>query len=454
MLKSISARMIVAITLVAIGSCVVLAGFSVWRQKATIDVALERELRADFANITAATEAETRTTLALSDVLAALPPLRELTKASDRDGLMKLLKEGRDLTTLRGLSLYTIQVPPATTLMRIHNPKTFGDDVSTRRAMVVQAMTTGKAVGGIEPGLDNLTVFGTTPMVENGKVIGTVDIGAPFGKAFVERMKARFGVDVAILQLNGDKTNVIASSVANPVTDVATLRRAFGGDLVIEKGEADGKAIATTFGPLKRFSGEPVAVLMIMRDASAYAALERQSMQWLAFAAIAAVLVAAAIAVWLGRSMAKPIQALGNAMRDISSGRHDVEVPGRGRSDEIGSMAQAVEVFKEGLIETGRLRAAQDEQRVAHESERRQAMHELAARFETGVGSVVELVGSAATELRGTADSMVVAAGDLECAGGRRCGGRARCLDHRNRQPGRSIGTGRRRGGHAGRPHQ
>ncbi|MFL9498913.1 cache domain-containing protein [Rhodopseudomonas palustris] len=269
MLKSISARMIVAITLVAIGSCVVLAGFSVWRQKATIDVALERELRADFANITAATEAETRTTLALSDVLAALPPLRELTKASDRDGLMKLLKEGRDLTTLRGLSLYTIQVPPATTLMRIHNPKTFGDDVSTRRAMVVQAMTTGKAVGGIEPGLDNLTVFGTTPMIEDGKVIGTVDIGAPFGKAFVERMKARFGVDVAILQLSGDKTNVIASSLANPVTDPATLRRAFGGELVIEEGELDGKAIATTFGPLKRFSGEPVAVLMIGRDASA-----------------------------------------------------------------------------------------------------------------------------------------------------------------------------------------
>ena len=37
-------------------------------------VTMERELRADFANITAATEAETRTTLALSDVLAALPP--------------------------------------------------------------------------------------------------------------------------------------------------------------------------------------------------------------------------------------------------------------------------------------------------------------------------------------------------------------------------------------------
>ena len=194
-------------------------------------------------------------------MLAALQPLRDAVKAGDRDGLLKMLKEGRDQTTLRGLSLYTIQVPPATTLVRIHNPKTFGDDVAPRRKMVVQAMTTAKAVGGIEPGLDNLTVFGTTPMVEDGKVIGTVDIGAPFGKSFVERMKARFGVDISILQLTGDKINVIASTLAKPADDIAMLRRAFAGDLVIEKGEAGGKAVASTFGPLKNFSGDPVAVL-------------------------------------------------------------------------------------------------------------------------------------------------------------------------------------------------
>ena len=101
-------------------------------------------------------------------------------------------------------------------------------------------------------------------------------------------------------------------------------------------------------------------------------------------------------------------------MREISSGQHNVVVPGNGRSDEIGSMAKAVEVFKEGLIETGRLRVAQDEQRVTNEAERRNAMLELASRFESGVGGVVQLVGSAATELRGTADSMVGTAKESE----------------------------------------
>ncbi len=47
-LKSISARMIVAITLVAAGSCGVLAAFSMWQQQAIVDTALERELQNDY----------------------------------------------------------------------------------------------------------------------------------------------------------------------------------------------------------------------------------------------------------------------------------------------------------------------------------------------------------------------------------------------------------------------
>jgi methyl-accepting chemotaxis protein len=93
-------------------------------------------------------------------------------------------------------------------------------------------------------------------------------------------------------------------------------------------------------------------------------------------------------------------------MRAITSGQHDVVVPGADRRDEIGSMARAVEVFKDNLIETGRLRAAQEDQRIASETERRNAVLALAERFESGVGGIVNAVGSASTELRSTAENM------------------------------------------------
>ncbi|MCG6203706.1 methyl-accepting chemotaxis protein [Rhodopseudomonas sp. HC1] len=406
MLKSISARMIVAIMLVAIGSCATLAGFSFWRQQATIDVALERELRADYANLTGAIEAESRTVLALSETMAAMQVVKDAVRAGNRDATIALLKEAHGKLASRGLDLITIQLPPSTTFARVHKPDAFGDDISGRRKMVLEALSKAKSEGGIEPGRDNLTVFGTAPIVDGKGLIGTMDIGSPFGANFVERMKSRFGVDVAILQPTADKTNVIASSIIGLVPDADAVRRAMTGELVIRKGEDGGKATGVSFGQIKNYSGAPVAVLQIVRDASAYEALKDSAMQWLALATLGAALAAAAIAVWLGRGMAKPIQALEGAMREISQGRHAVDVPGCNRRDEVGSMARTVEVFKESLIETERLRAAQDEQRVANESERRQAMLELAARFESSVGSVVDLVGSAATELRGTADSM------------------------------------------------
>ena len=55
--NSISARMIVAITLVAAGSCGALAAFSMWQQQAIIDTALSREAHDDYANLTAALNA-------------------------------------------------------------------------------------------------------------------------------------------------------------------------------------------------------------------------------------------------------------------------------------------------------------------------------------------------------------------------------------------------------------
>lgn len=414
MLKSISARMIVAITLVAIGSCAMLAGFSFWRQQATIDVALERELRSDYANLVGAIEAETRTTLAVSETLAAMQTVKEAVRAGNRDATVALMKEAHGKLAPRGLDLITIQVPPSVTFARVHKPDAFGDDVSGRRKMVVEALSKARAEGGIEPGRDNLTVFGTAPIVDAKGLIGTMDVGSPFGANFVARMKSRFGVDVAILQPVGDKINVIASSIPGLVPDADAVRRAMAGELVIRKSDDGGTATGVSFGQIKNYSGAPVAVMQIVRDASAYAALTDSAMEWLALATLCAALAAAAIAVWLGRGMAKPIQALEGAMREISQGRHAVEVPGCNRRDEVGSMARTVEVFKESLIETERLRAAQDEQRIAHESERRNTMLELAARFEASVGTAVQLVGSAATELRGTADSMAGTATESE----------------------------------------
>lgn len=120
----------------------------------------------------------------------------------------------------------------------------------------------------------------------------------------------------------------------------------------------------------------------------------------------ASLVVALLLSLALTRGIATPITAMREVMARLARGDTSVAVPGAGRKDEVGAMAEAVRVFKDSMIEAERLRADQETQKQKTETERRQAMLDLAARFEASVGGIVENVASAATELQSTSQSM------------------------------------------------
>ncbi len=68
----------------------------------------------------------------------------------------------------------------------------------------------------------------------------------------------------------------------------------------------------------------------------------------------------------------RPLNALSASMLSLADGRLDVAVPGEGRHDEIGKMAGAVLVFKQGAVERMRLEEAAEAARSASETERLQ----------------------------------------------------------------------------------
>ncbi|GIL41871.1 methyl-accepting chemotaxis protein [Roseiterribacter gracilis] len=117
-------------------------------------------------------------------------------------------------------------------------------------------------------------------------------------------------------------------------------------------------------------------------------------------------IVGAVAAQLVGRSITKPLAGLENAMTDLAQGNLRVEVVGLGRADEIGAMASAVDVFKQQAQENDRLRQDQKASEERAAEERRQARRELGSGFEARVGSIVQGVSSAATQMEATAGSM------------------------------------------------
>ena len=83
----------------------------------------------------------------------------------------------------------------------------------------------------------------------------------------------------------------------------------------------------------------------------------------LALGAFIVLVTGATVAVLLRRVLA-PLSRITAAMRQVAAGELETEVPGRTRRDEIGAMAQAVEIFRENGL---RIRALDADERLAAE---------------------------------------------------------------------------------------
>jgi methyl-accepting chemotaxis protein len=123
-----------------------------------------------------------------------------------------------------------------------------------------------------------------------------------------------------------------------------------------------------------------------------------------------ALLVGAAVAWVVSSSVTVPLRRIIDVMRELTRGNLAIEVFGRDRRDEVGEVAQAVAVFKGGLMEAEQLRRDQETAKAQAEADRRQMMLDLAARFEQEVGGAVTSVTNAAGELQAAAQAMLATA--------------------------------------------
>jgi methyl-accepting chemotaxis protein len=113
-----------------------------------------------------------------------------------------------------------------------------------------------------------------------------------------------------------------------------------------------------------------------------------------------------AIAWFIGGGISRPVVQMQEAMRRLAKGDKATNVPGTGRRDEIGSMAAAVQVFKDNMIKSDLMAAEHERAKAAAALEQKAAMNRTADAFQADVGSLVSMLSSGATELEATARTM------------------------------------------------
>jgi methyl-accepting chemotaxis protein len=400
-LRSIAARLILAISLTVAAACGILGTFSILQERSLMRLALDQQLKLQYDSVIAAIDYEGRAALAVSAVIATFPPVADAVARGDRDAMSALLLAPMAALKPQGIPLISFHAPPAIAFYRAHDPKTFGEDISARRTTVVESNRTGKPIVGVEAGRDSLSIFAMTPIMRDGKSIAVADIGVSFGKQFVDSAKQRFGIDLAVHRFDG-KAFVRISSTMGDNSDVTPdeLKRVFDGGTLRRDATLNGHPAALYLGQIKNYAGQPIAVMELVKDTTEYEAASASSQRNLIIGASVILAAAALLAFLLGRGMSRPLTAITDVMNRLSSGDTDVTIPGGDRKDELGSMAGAVDVFRRNMIEARALRDAQEAAKQQAELEKKALQRQMADRFEADVKSVVGAVARATEDMQ------------------------------------------------------
>lgn len=148
----------------------------------------------------------------------------------------------------------------------------------------------------------------------------------------------------------------------------------------------------------------------------------------------ALLLITVALTIFIVTGITRPIAAMTSAMITLSSGEKSVEIPGTERGDEIGSMAVAVQVFKENMIENEEMAIEQKrfekaqreneeksiaEKKLREDKDRAAELEQLKIseeraihidglnqKFDQGVSSIIGTVASATSQMTSTAKNL------------------------------------------------
>ena len=197
------------------------------------------------------------------------------------------------------------------------------------------------------------------------------------------------------------------------VEDGAILSQAISADLVDSIGNRS-EGIARGLG----FTGE--------REIAAFHTIEFEGVTWqviitqavseaseaasaLAFAitliAVFVTLIVAGLAVWLARRIAKPLVEIADVTLAIGEGELDAKVPHQAGQDEVGSLARAVEAFRQSTS----MRSQIEQERVQQEElerERQARLEVLINGFQRTIAGIANTVSGSASEFNATSDAL------------------------------------------------
>jgi methyl-accepting chemotaxis protein len=407
---SIGIKLAAALALIALLAVAVTTTANLFIASDMSDQSFEQKLKGLQALLLGTIDAEAHRAVSMATTVAETASVQSAFATRDRQALADTFVPGfSTMKSEHGARQFQFHLAPATSFLRVHKPQKFGDDLSSFRRTVVEVNTSGKPVSGLERGVAGLGMRGVVPVNHAGKQVGSVEFGLSFGQAFFDAFTKQSGAPAALYILRDAGVETFASTFPETVTfNSQLLRESASKDkpTILRQVDVEGISHATMLTPVEDFSGSVIGVAVIGFDRSVIDA-SLASARWVSLViGFVTFILALGVAYIMNRSIAQPIGAMTGVMRRLAEQDTSVEVTGSDRTDELGEMAAAVQIFKNNAIEKKRLEAEQQEAEARAAEEKKRAMDQMADAFESSVGRIVEEVADSATAMEQTAGTV------------------------------------------------
>lgn len=195
------------------------------------------------------------------------------TAERDREALLKAL--GNYYKSIKAdIQQFQFHTPDAKTILRLHQPEKYGDDLSKFRRTVVKANQEKHPVIGFEVGVGGFGLRVVYPVFYNGTHVGSVEFGAN-PDAILSKIQKQFGIEYAVaikdevFKFAGRKDSdkdvkkdgiVYYSFQGDRIKDAINL---FSGEKLYKIG--DRKYYLSTI-PLVDFAGQNIGHILVAKD--------------------------------------------------------------------------------------------------------------------------------------------------------------------------------------------
>jgi len=289
--------------------------------------------------------------LSLATTFAENSRIRSLMANHDRNALSELLSPMfQTLKKEFEISQFHFHTPEGNSFLRLHRLEDFGETINYRKT-IIDVSKTEKGVAGLERGLAGLGIRGIAPVFQNNLLVGTVEIGYPFGMDFLQDLKLKWGPDFTVYEKTGDHTYQCLATTLNYCDELSLvhyLKKSKDDEPTVVIAPQNYPDKSFTLGYIRDYGGNVVALVKIEKDRSGITKRLNHTKNLMLFVGVIGVLVSFGMIWFVSSQFTKPIREIVQVAQEIAEEKREIHLESR-PDDEIGLLTRSLNSMLESL---------------------------------------------------------------------------------------------------------